>query len=163
VPESEISSLAGLFGSRDPEKIIDGLGRILTLQTGRLERGVASEEKSEDGALDPDVTRLAAQVFDSGMKLAKMLDPGLARPGVHVNINTDGGTAAVLQGSPTQLVSAVYRQLESQGIRREDITPELVRSFLAKTIQEEQPAQRELVSGPFVPPVPRVLEAGENS
>lgn len=154
VPDSEVSSLPEMFGSRDSSKIIDGLGRIVSIQASRLERGIASEEASEDGELDPHVTKLASQVFDEGVKLARLVDPSLARPGVHVSVNTQGGGAAIVQGNPAQLVSAVYHELESRGMSRADITPDVVREFLSGIT-----AQPVALPTPHVPRG-RVIEQG---
>jgi hypothetical protein len=125
LPGSETSPLAKAFQSRDSGRIIDGLGTVLAAQTNRLERGMQSEE--EFGELDPEVTKLMNQLFTNGVKLAKLVDPTLSKPLVQIN---NGARAAVAGSSPKELGAAVVRELEAQGISREDITPEMFERML---------------------------------
>lgn len=137
LPQSDTKSLADYFQSRDSSKIIDALGTVLGASTRRLERGLKDEEDLELG-LDPEVTKLTNQVFNNGLKLAKIIDPSLTKPGVQINVG--GGAAAVAAGTPNQLMGAVVRALENQGIARENITPEMVTETLKEMgMQEETP------------------------
>jgi hypothetical protein len=130
VPGSEPASLAKHFGTRDADQIIDGLGTLLQLQANRLERGVSEENMY--GELDPEVTKIANQLFQNGSKLATLLNPAL-KGGPRVQVNVGAGAAATVSAStPHQVLGAIVRELESRGIKREDITPTMVGNLLAE-------------------------------
>jgi hypothetical protein len=127
VPGAEPVELAKYFQSRDAGLIIDGLGTLLAANTRRLERGMREEDVFGD--TNPEVTRQMGQVFDQGIKLAKLVDPSL-RGGPSVQVNVDSRTQ-VAGASPQQLVASAFRALEAQGIPREDITPQMVQDLLS--------------------------------
>jgi hypothetical protein len=138
VKGSETSALAQLFQSRDSGRIIDGLGTILAAQTKRLEMGMESED--DFGELDPEVTKIMNQLFANGVKLAKLVDPSLGRPLVQINNGRGGAAAAVGAADPKQLVAEVIRELESQGIKRENISSEMFQAMMMKMVSEgEEP------------------------
>lgn len=130
VPGSEPASLATHFKTRDSEQIIEGLGTILQLQARRLDRGVADENMY--GELDPEVTKIANQIFSNGVKLAKLVDPTLNGPQVQVNVGGGTSAAAVQAATPNQVIGGIVRELERRGIAREDITPDMVGNLLAE-------------------------------
>lgn len=132
IPGSEPAPLARLFKSRDSDTIIDGLGTVLALQTRRLERGVTDEELM--GELDPEVSKIANQIFSNGAKLAKLLNPSLGG-GARVQVNV--GAGAVAASTPNQVMGAIVRELESRGIAREDITPDMVQNLLIEMGQKD--------------------------
>lgn len=123
---SETNVLAEMFKSRDSGRIIDGLGAIMGKSVQRLERGIESEE--EFGELDPEVSKLMNQVFNNGVKLAKLVDPNLTKPLVQIN----NGNGAAQQMSTKELGAQIVRALNDRGIRTEDITPELFQSELLR-------------------------------
>jgi len=130
VPGSEPAELAKHFNTRDADQIIDGLGTLLALQARRLDRGVAEENLY--GELDPEVTKIANQLFTNGSKLAKLIDPQrFSGPSVQVNVS-QGGAAAVQAATPNQVVGSIVRELEMRGIPRGEITPEMVSGLLAE-------------------------------
>lgn len=131
VPGTENSSLAKYFQSRDSGHIIDALGTVLAAQTKRLERGM--EEEDEFGELNPEVTKIMNQLFTNGVKLAKLVDPTLTKPMVQIN---NGAAGAVAGSNPKQLMAAVVRAIEDTGVKREDITPDMVESMLRKMTGE---------------------------
>lgn len=133
VPGSEPANLAKQFGTRDADQIIDGLGTLLQLQANRLERGVSDENMY--GELDPEVTKIANQLFANGSKLATLLNPALkGGPKVQVNVGV-GGAAAVSASTPNQVLGSIVRELESRGISRDKITPDMVGNLLAEMTQ----------------------------
>ena len=135
VPGSEPASLANHFKTRDADQIIDGLGTLLALQARRLDRGVADENMY--GELDPEVTKIANQLFTNGVKLAKLVDPTLnGGPQVQVNV---GGAAAIQAATPNQVLGGIVRELEARGIPRDEITPEMVQGLLGQLAQGQQP------------------------
>lgn len=139
LPGSETVSLAKLFQSRDPDKIIDGLGSLMEVQTERLEDALGQEREfgGKDGApLDGEVTKLVNTLFDRGVKLAKLIDPHRFT-GPQVAINLSGGQSA-FPSTPQQLVAGIMRELKDQGFTDDQITPELVESFIAQRSGADQ-------------------------
>lgn len=136
VPGAEPVKLSRMFSSRDADQIIDGLGTLMAANTTRLERGLQYEEI--DGELSPEVSKMMGQVFDQGVKLAKMVDPGrFSGPKVQVNVG-QGGAASVSSGNPRQLIAAAVRELEARGISRENITTEMIQGLLTGMSNPEQ-------------------------
>ena len=137
VPDAEPAALANFFNTRNSDLIIQGLGVLVAANTRRLERGMGMEEAIGD--LDPEVTKLLNVVFSQGVQLAKLVDPNL-RGGVKVNIGVGAGGAAqvaVSSATPGELIGGVVRELEARGYKREEITPELVKSVLAAAANPE--------------------------
>lgn len=131
VPGSEPAALAKMFQTRDADQIIDGMGTLLALQARRLDRGVADENMY--GELDPEVTKIANQLFTNGVKLAKMLDPArFSGPSVQVNVQQGAGAAAIQAATPNQVLGGIVRELERRGIPRDQITPDMVTNLLTE-------------------------------
>ena len=132
--------LAGEFSTRNVDRIIGALGKIVEKQAERLERAAAAEEMS--GETDPEVTKMYKTVFDQGTKLAKLIDPKLNGSAVNVNVGVNGNAAVQVQASdPRQMVAAVVAELESAGIPRDQITSNMIKGMLAsmsgdKTMQQ---------------------------
>ena len=129
VPGAEPTELAKFFNSRDSNLIIDGLGTLVAANTRRLERGMQIEEI--DGDIDPNVSRIMGQVFDQGVKLAKLINPALAGPKVQVNVGPGGQANLSAAANPKALAAAAIRALEEQGVPREQITGEMIQNLLA--------------------------------
>lgn len=137
LPGSEAGQLASTFKTRDPDTIIEGLTRLLEINSGRLEAGVQREADyggGEMSAVDPSVTSLIASMFEQGTKLAKLLDPKRfsQSPKVVTNIGVGSGGSLQLGGTPQTAIAAVMREFEMQGIAREDVTPEMVTALLSR-------------------------------
>lgn len=147
LPDAEPKSLATYFKTRDSDMIIDGLGLLVQANTRRLERGMREEEAFGD--INPDVSRMVGQVFDQGVKLAKLVDPNL-RSGakVQVNVGAGGGAHVVAMADPKQLVAQCMRTLEAQGFSREEITTDMVKNLLAGMANPEGP--RRAIEGELV-------------
>lgn len=136
VPGAEPIELSKFFNSRNADTIIDGMGILMAANTKRLERGVNDEETF--GELNPEVTKIMNQVYEQAAKLAKMIDPArFAAPKVNVNIGA-GSNASITSGSPRQFVAEAVRSLELQGIKREDITPEMIQGVMEGMASPEQ-------------------------
>jgi hypothetical protein len=130
LPGTDGRSLAHMFRTRDSQQILIGLSSIVGKQAERLERALQEEESFGD--INPDVSKLAGQVFNQGAQLAKLVDPEL-RGGTKVQVNVGGGgAAAVTMGNkdPKQYMAEVIRELENQGFARADITPALIERFI---------------------------------
>lgn len=125
VPDSEPVKLSQLFNTRDTDSIIEGLSALLGAQADRLERGMETEEYSEE--LDPEVSKLINSLFSNGVKLAKLTNPELAG-GTKVGVFVNGGQGAgvAVGSSASQLTAAIVRELEAKGIPRDEITPEMI-------------------------------------
>lgn len=133
LPESDMGDLAEFFKTRDAQKVIEGLGILLGKQADRVETIMAEEAASdgESAALRADVTKMVHGLFDRGVKLAQLNDPRLkGGPQVQVSL-TQNAVGQITQGSPQQLAAGLVAELESRGVRREDITPELIEATLA--------------------------------
>lgn len=135
LPGTESKKLASYFNTRDANSIIDGLGAIVGRNVERLERGFREEE--DDDEIKPEVTRIVGQVFDQGVKLAKLIDPNLAG-GTKVQVNVGSTAQVVSQQNPKQLVANVMREIEATGIPRDQITPEMVTQFLQRSNPQSQ-------------------------
>lgn len=129
--ESSMTDLTQFFQSRSADKIIDGLAEITKMQARRLQTASAAEELS--GEFDPEVTKMQNSLFKNGVSLAKLINPELSGPGtrVQVNVGVNGNAEAVSLASPKQLMASVFRELESQGIPRDQITPEMVKGIIS--------------------------------
>jgi hypothetical protein len=125
---SETSGLVAHFKTRDSNRIIEGLGKVLAVQAQRAEAALEVEQGGED--LNPELTRVLTQVFEGGVKLAKLVNPALAAAGatrVAVQINNGHQITAA---SPAALMAGLVRELEERGVDRGDITPEMVLGLL---------------------------------
>ena len=135
IPDSETSGLARYFKSRDSDEIIDGLGRLMEKKIARAERGMAFEEAAPDEPPSPEVTRILKDVFDSGVKLAKLVNPNLAggtKVGVFVNGVPAGQVGSGAAVTEAALVSAAVAELEAKRIDRADIDAEMVTQYIIK-------------------------------
>lgn len=131
VPNSEPADLARYFKSRDSDVIIEGLGTLLATQTRRLERAIVEEENAEK--VSPDVTKLINELFDRGVKLAKLVDPALAAAGsAKVNLRFTQNNAAITTATPQSLMAGVVAELEARGIPRSKITPDMIEMLLGE-------------------------------
>lgn len=133
VPGAEPTRLASFFKTRDSSLIIEGLGTLVAAGANRLESGMRDEETF--GETNPEVTRMMSQVFDQGVKLAKLVDPALRGGGANVQVNI-GGQQQIQNSNPQELVARVFRELKSQGIAEEDITAEMVQGILDSSSQK---------------------------
>lgn len=129
VPGSEPTQLARFFQTRDSGSIIEGLGTVMAAQTRRLQMGMENEEI--EGELDGEVTKIVNSLLTNGIKLAKLVDPTLTKPQVGVFIgNMTGNGGETTPVNPREVVAGVVRELEARGVRREDITPEMIARVL---------------------------------
>lgn len=140
LPDSEFSPLAKLFGTRDSEDIIEGYSRFLMIQADRAKTAV--ELENIEGKLISEATKIINSVMTHAPKLAKLVNPELARAGapqVNVNIGIGEGT-----NDMRAIVAGIFKQLQAEGMKREDITPEHVARKIAEMSH----------------PTPKAIEAG---
>lgn len=145
VPNTEGDSLRKKFGTRSSSAIIAGLQELMQENAGRIRKALDAEsinaEDSGNYSLDPELTKLINHTINHGEKVAKLVDPRL-RPGpaalVQVN-NNNGQPQISAQPSPQQLTATVVRELEEQGMKREDITPEIINDRI-KVLANMSPA-----------------------
>lgn len=140
--------LADAFGSRNADRIIDGLSNLLKMQANRVE--VAADQEVEAGELDPEVTKQMNSLFKNGVMLAKLLNPELNGRGVNVNVGIVNApnAGAVAAADPRQLVSNAVRALEAQGIPRDEITQDMIKAVLVQAVKpEKQAIEGKVVNG----------------
>lgn len=132
VPRTETAKLASFFGTRDSHDIVDGLTMLVKRNAERLDQALDTERVLGD--VDPQVSKQLGQVFDQGIKLAKLVDPSLrGGPQVQVNVGS-GGTAAVSVGDTRSIVAAAMRELEASGIKREEITSAMIEGVITRSM-----------------------------
>lgn len=144
VPGSEGEDLAKMFKTRDSEVIIDALSNLLSRNVARLEN--AMDNEADKGEVDPHVTRLVESIWDRGERLAKLLDPELGHPTSKTSGNINFLNVNMAK-SPQELASAVFAELEAQGVARDQITPELVENLMAMSADEKKKAINVLAVG----------------
>lgn len=127
VPGSEPVPLSRYFKTRDSGLILDGLSTLMQTNVHRMERGLADE--TNEGALNPEVSKIIKTLFDQGVTLAKLVDPGMRDPKLAINVGNNN-TTNIINGNPQQAVAAVIRALEAKGIKRDEITPQMVQNLL---------------------------------
>lgn len=140
--------LAALLGSRDSDRILEGLAELQKKQGERLERALQEEE--DFGELSPEVTKMLNAAFANGIKYAKILDPArFAAPKVNVNVGAGGQAAIGVSSermSPAEISKQIVRELEEIGFTRAEITPKVVKEYLARHYGDDK--------GRALPPVP---------
>lgn len=137
VPGAEPVRLSKYFNTRNADDIIDGLSLVVAAGANRLERGMKTEEVLDE--VDPEVSKMMNQVFDQGVKLAKLLEPGRFSTGAKVQVNVGpGGSAAVASADPRQLVAATIQALVQQGYPRDQITNEMIQGALQGMVNSDQ-------------------------
>lgn len=126
VPSADGAELAKLFGSRDSDKIIDGLTEIVKIQSERVAADVNEEDARGERYMETD--KRMKDLFDAGQKLAKLIDPSLNGKGTTVNVGLIGanGQPVVGTSTPQEVVGKAVRALEAAGIPRDEITNELI-------------------------------------
>ncbi|ANA86074.1 terminase small subunit [Gordonia phage Kvothe] len=135
VTSSDTSKLVKLAQSRNADDVVNMLSSVLGMQAGRLEKRIENEEQDEDGKLDPQVDKLANSVFKNGTTLAKLLNPALARPLVQVNVgDSNKAVTAVAQSDPRVMAAYVMKEIEKDGVAREDITKEMFQEKMEQLV-----------------------------
>lgn len=130
LPDNDYAKLAGYFGTRSADVVIDGLGQVMMTQASRFQRGTEDEEFQQE--LDPNVTKLGHVIMQDGEKLAKLLDPRLAAAGAARVTAFMGGNHIHTNVTATSLVSEIVQELEQAGIDRANITEDMVMEHITK-------------------------------
>ncbi len=128
VAKGKTGDLTKAFGTRDAGVIIDGLVKLTHIQAERVEADLEAEEESGERQMETD--RRIKDLMDSGIKVAKLINPNLNGRGVEVNIGVLGQANVLAQQTPQQLMANAVRALEQQGVPREEITPNMIRGLL---------------------------------
>lgn len=148
VPGAEPVRLAQMFNTRNADDIIDGLSLITSAGANRLERSMQTEQVIGD--IDPEVSKLMGQVFDQGVKLAKLLEPQRFSSGSKVQVNVgQGGSAEISTANPRQLAANIIQALVAQGVPRDKITPDMIQGFLENMANPE--AGTKAIQGSVLP------------
>lgn len=147
LPGSDEQRISSFFGTRDSEKVIDGIGAILKFNVKRFENLAAIEDEENErkknegktGYYDPEVSKLGSQIMKDAERYAKLIDPALTRPQVAVQVNTGEAARQAVESHRTftnKELAVAARELEAKGTPRDEITPELVEKFLVNEGQE---------------------------
>jgi len=117
-----------MFGTRDAGVIIDGFVELKNIQAKRVAEDL--QEEADTGERNIVTDKRLKDLFDAGVKVAKLIDPKLVGGGNTINLGMIGGTAVIAQQTPQELMASTVRALEAQGIPRADITPDMIRGVL---------------------------------
>lgn len=137
-----------MFGSRDPDKIIDALGEWNAKMAQRAMDAMEEEHMNlpDDKVIDSNVSTALNQVFANGTKLAKLINPSLGAP--TVNINAGGGARPQVtsqrvgnESNTRELAATVIAELESEGFDRGSITEAMVKEKLQEYVKRDNDAQ----------------------
>lgn len=151
IEETEMGELARHFESRNPDSIIDGLSKLLAMQSDRMERSVANEDLDSESGPSSEVTRQLNSVFSNATVLAKLLNPNLNGKGTTVTnqtLNINGGNIPFSSGNPREVMAAIVKALTDAGIPRDEITADMIKTVLRQG--GEQQAQQQALEGVVV-------------
>lgn len=130
LPGSETGKLAKLALSRNADDVVEMLASIVSKQAERVEQKI-DDEKFLEAGFDKNIDKMLNNVFKNGVQLAKLRDPSLGRaPLVQINAGPQTQQAAVAAADPRALASQVISEIEATGVKREDITEEMIEQHL---------------------------------
>ena len=134
--DSETRKLADLALSRNADDVVTMLQSVVSKQAERVETRI-EDEKFADKGFDPDIDKMLNNLFRNGTTLAKLLNPALGRPLVQINGNITP-SAQVAQADPRALASTVIAELEASGVKREDMTQEMIEEYMRSKYAPKQ-------------------------
>lgn len=132
LPSSDSKKLSDMFKSRNADDVVEGLAAIVSKQAERVESKM-DEEKFSSGGHDKEIDKMLNNLFKNGTQLAKLRDPSLGRaPLVQINANSPQALQAgkVSTADPRALAATVIQEIEATGVRREDITEQMIEDHL---------------------------------
>lgn len=133
---SDSRRLADMAMSRNADDVVEMLASIVSKQADRVEKRLEDEKFSESGH-DKEVDKMLNSVFKNGVQLAKLRDPSLGRPLVQINANVQQAKA-VESSDPRALAMGVIQEIEATGVKREDITEEMIQDHITKNYAPKQ-------------------------
>lgn len=137
LPNTESRKLADLALSRNADDVVEMLASIVSKQAERAEKRISEEHFAADGH-DKEIDKMLNNVFKNGVQLAKLRDPTLGRAPL-VQINNHGqAIQQVANSDPRALGATVIRELEDSGVRREDITEQMIADHISKNYATKQ-------------------------
>ena len=131
VEDSEIVNIGKLFGTRNSDSIIKGMGGLLELQTDRIAQG--KRQEASTGVLSNDLTNLIDKTVKQAAELAKLIDPAL-RPGNKLAITAN--QVSVSETTPA-VTAQIFAAIEAMGIPREKIKPEMVKAYIEASTRKD--------------------------
>lgn len=134
---SDSKRLADMALSRNAEDVVEMLASIVSKQAERAEKKLEDEKFLESG-YDKDVDKMLNNVFKNGVQLAKLRDPSLGRPLVQINANVNPQAKAIESADPRALAMNVIQEIESTGVKREDITEEMIQQYMQNNYAPKQ-------------------------
>lgn len=131
MPGTESRKLSELALSRNSDDIVEMLASIVSKQAQRVEEDIQNETFSESKR-NKDVDKNLNNLFKNGVQLAKLRNPALGRPLVQINAGTPQQQQArqVAAADPRALAMSVIEEIEATGVKREDITEEMIDQFI---------------------------------
>ena len=136
---TEGSRLAKLALSRNADDVVEMLASVVSKQAERVEKKI-DDEKFTDSGFDKDIDKMLNNLFKNGATLAKLRDPNLGRPLVQINANLPAQqkAEAIKQADPRALAMGVIEEIEETGIKREDITEEMIEKHIQSKYATKQ-------------------------
>lgn len=131
LPGTESKKLADLALSRNADDVVSMLASIVSKQAERVEARIEDEQLAPGGH-DKEIDKMLNNTFRNGVQLAKLRDPSLGRPLVQVNVAQNPNTKAIASADPRVIAAGVIAELESSGVRREDITESMINDYLTQ-------------------------------
>lgn len=130
LPGTESKKLSELAMSRNADDVVEMLASIVSKQAERVETRMDDEQFLESGH-DKEVDKMLNNLFKNGTQLAKLRDPNLGRPLVQINANVQPQlNSQVAQADPRALAAQVIQEIEASGVKREDITEQMIEDYM---------------------------------
>lgn len=140
VAGTEGKRLSELALSRNADDVVSMLGSIVSKQAERVEKKIEDEKFTESG-YDKDVDKMLNNLFKNGTALAKLLDPTLGRPLVQINAQLtpqQQQAQKIAAADPRALAMSVIQEIEATGVKREDITEQMIEDYIKSNHAQPQ-------------------------
>lgn len=137
---TEGKRLSELALSRNADDVVSMLGSIVSKQAERVEKKIEDEKFTESG-YDKDVDKMLNNLFKNGTALAKLLDPTLGRPLVQINAQLtpqQQQAQKIAAADPRALAMSVIQEIEATGVKREDITEQMIEDYIKSNHAQPQ-------------------------
>ena len=132
--------LSELALSRNADDVVEMLASIVSKQAERVEKKINNEQFTE-GGFDKDIDKMLNNVFKNGTSLAKLRNPNLGRPLIQINANItpeQQKAKEIAAADPRALAMGVIEEIEATGVKREDITEEMIEKHIQSNYGQKQ-------------------------
>ena len=145
LPGTESKKLSEMAKSRNADEVVEMLATIVSKQAERVEKKM-DDEQFAPGGHDKDIDKQLNNLFKNGTQLAKLRNPNLGRPLVQINTGPQQqNNQIVAAADPRALAASIIEQIEATGVRREDITDEMISEYMAGPQRELEAIEAEVV------------------